>query len=67
MVSSWVSLSLWEEVASLAMVGYPSSDGATIKKTYGVDVLLYRPAMHPIFPNALVKTKSESLDKLRLT
>ena len=49
------------------MVGYPSSDGATIKKTYGVDVLLYRPAMHPIFPNALVKTKSESLDKLRLT
>ena len=29
--------------------GHPSSDGVTIKMPYGVDVLLHRPASHPIF------------------
>ena len=37
------------EGASLALVGHPSSDGITIKIPYGVDVLLCRPASHPIF------------------
>ena len=37
------------EGASLALVGDPSSDGITIKILYGVDVLLHRPATHPIF------------------
>ena len=37
------------ECVSLALVGHPSSDGFPIKIPYGVDVLLYRPASHPIF------------------
>ena len=37
------------EGASLALVGHPSSDGVTIKISYGVDVLLHQPASHPIF------------------
>ena len=36
------------------MVGHPSSGGVTIKKPYGVDVFLYQPASHPIFPLGLV-------------
>ena len=36
------------EVASLALVGHPSSDGVTIKMTYGVDVL-HQPDSDPIF------------------
>ena len=44
-----VSLTSWGEGASLALVGHPSSDGVTIKIPYGVDVLLHRPASHPIF------------------
>ena len=43
------SLTLWGEGASLTLVGHPSSDGITIKITYGVDVLLHRPASQPIF------------------
>ena len=38
-------------------IGHPSSDGVTIKITYGVDVLLHRQASHPI-PIGLVKTES---------
>ena len=49
LVSSRVSLTSWGEGASLALVGHPSSDGITIKIPYGVDVLLHRPALHPIF------------------
>ena len=41
-------LSLWGERASLALVDHPSSDGITIKRPYGVDVL-HRPASHSIF------------------
>ena len=48
-VSSGVSLTSWGEGASLALVGHPSSDGIIIKIPYGVDVLLRRPASHPIF------------------
>ena len=48
LVSSWVSLTSWGEGASLALVGNPSIDGATIKMLYGVDVLDW-PALHPIF------------------
>ena len=38
-VSSAASLTSWREGASLALVGYPSSDGVMIKMPYGVDVL----------------------------
>ena len=48
LVSSGASLTSWEEGASLALVGHPSSDGVTIKIPYGVDVL-HRPASHPNF------------------
>ena len=46
-MSSGVSLTLWGEGASLALVGHTSSDGITIKIPYRVDVLLHRPATHP--------------------
>ena len=39
----------WGEGASLAFVGHPSSDGIMTKIPYGIDVLLHRPALHPIF------------------
>ena len=45
------------EKVPLALVGHPSSDGVTIKMSYGVDVL-HRPASHPIFSYWLVKTES---------
>ena len=48
LVSSGASLTSWGEGASLALVGHPSSDGITIKMSYGVDVL-HRPASNPIF------------------
>ena len=47
-MSSGDSLTLWEEGASLALVGHPSSDSDTIKMPYGVDIL-QQPALHPIF------------------
>ena len=49
LVPSGVSLSSWGEGASLGLAGHPSSDGTMIKIPYGVDVLLRRPALHPIF------------------
>ena len=49
LVSSGVSLTLWVEDASLALVGHPSIDGIKIKIPYGVNVLLGRPASHLIF------------------
>ena len=58
MVSSGVSLTLWTEGVSLALVGCPCSDGITVKILYGVDVLLHRPSSHPIF-SYWVKTKSD--------
>ena len=48
-MSSGVNLTSRSEGASLALVGYPSSDGITIKIPYEVDVLLHQPASHPIF------------------
>ena len=48
LVSSRASHTSWGEVASLALVGNPSSDGVTIKMPSGVD-LLNRPVLHPIF------------------
>ena len=42
MVSSGVSLTLWGESASLALVGHPSSDGVTIKIPCRVNVLLHQ-------------------------
>ena len=39
----------WGEGTYLALVGLPSSDGIMIKIPYEVDVLLRRPASHPIF------------------
>ena len=49
LVSSGVSFTSWGEGASLALVGHSSSDGVTIKISYGVDVLLHQPASHPTF------------------
>ena len=49
-MSSGVNLTSWGEGASLASVGDPSSDGVTIKMSYGLDVL-HRPAAHPICSN----------------
>ena len=43
----------------LAMVGHASSDGMLIKIPFGVDVLLHRPALHPIFSYWVGKTKSD--------
>ena len=48
LVSSGVSLTSWGGV-SLALFDHPSSDGIAIKIPYRVDVLLHRPALHPIF------------------
>ena len=48
----WVAgsvLTSWGEGASLALVGYPSGDGITIKIPYGVDVILHQPASDNIF------------------
>ena len=63
MVSSGASLTSWGEGASLALVGHPSSGGATIKTPYGVDVL-HRPDSHPSFPVGLVKTESGFIVRL---
>ena len=49
MVSNGVIPTSWGEGASLALVGHPSSADITIKIPYEVDVLLCRPASHPIF------------------
>ena len=38
-LSNRVSVTSWEESASLALFGHPSSDGVTIKMPYEVDVL----------------------------
>ena len=43
-----VSLTSWIEGTSLVLVGHPSSD-EKMKIPYEVDVLLHRPASHPIF------------------
>ena len=54
---SGASLTSRGEGASLALVGHPSSDGVTIKMSYGVDVL-HQLASTPSFPIGLVKTES---------
>ena len=41
------------------MVGYPCSDGMTIKIPYGIDVLLHCQPRTPPFPIGLVKYKSD--------
>ena len=56
-MSSGASLTSWGEGASLALVGYPSSDGVMMKMPYGLDVLHW-PASHPSFLIGLVKTES---------
>ena len=48
-IKQQVSFTTWGEGASLALVGHRSSDGVTIKMPYGVDVLLHRPDLHPVF------------------
>ena len=42
----WVSLTLWEEGASLSFVGHCSSGPVTIKIPYGVVVLLHQALTH---------------------
>ena len=55
-MSSEASLTSWGEVP-LALVGHPCSD-VTIKTSYGIDILLYQPALDPL-PIGLVKTESD--------
>ena len=57
-MSSRDSLSSREEDASLALVGHPSSDGVTIKMSYGVDFYIDQ-RRTPLFPIGLVKTESD--------
>ena len=54
LVSSVACLTSRGEDAFLALVGHHSSDGVTIEIPYGVDVLLNRPASHPIFSYLVV-------------
>ena len=56
---SGVSLTLWGEVVSLALAGQPSSDGITIKNTFGVDVYYINQSHTLSFPIELVETKSD--------
>ena len=56
-MSRRASLTSWGESASLAVVGYPSSDGVTIKMPYWVDLLIDQ-LRTPPFPIGLVKTES---------
>ena len=58
LVSSRASLTSWGEVASLSLVGHPSSDGVTIKMPYGY--MFYIDQLRsPSFPISLVKTESD--------
>ena len=45
-MSSGFSLTSWGESASLALFGYPSNDGVTVKMPYEVIVLLHWSALH---------------------
>ena len=54
-----VSLTSWGEGASLALVCHFSIVCVIIKMPYGVDVLLNRPPLHPIFSYLLDKTESD--------
>ena len=56
-MSSRVSLTLWGEGTTLALVGQTSSDGIMIKMPYGVDVL--HCFFFFVFFFGLVKTKSD--------
>ena len=47
-MSSGVTLTIWGEGASLALVDHSSSDGVMIKMSFDVDVL-HPPGLHPIF------------------
>ena len=58
-VSSGVSLTSWGEVVSLALAGQPSSDGITIKNTFGVDVYYIDQSHTLSFLIGLVETKSD--------
>ena len=66
-MSSGASLTSWGEGASLALVSHSSSDGATIKMPYRVDVL-HQPALHPhLFLLGCLKLNMVLLlDQLRL-
>ena len=60
LVSSGANHTSWGEAVCLVLVCHPSSGCITIKIPYGVDVLLHRPASHPIFfPIGLIKTESD--------
>ena len=59
-----VILTSWRKSVFLAVVDQPSSDGITIKKPYGVDVLLHQPASHPSFPIRLVEAESGFIVRL---
>ena len=57
-MSSGVNLTSWEEGASLALVGYPSSDGVTINIPYGVVYYINQPHT-PSFFTGLFKIESD--------
>ena len=49
-------LTSWGEVSSIALVGHPSSDGVTIKTSYGIDVFHHQ-LRTPSFHIGLVKAE----------
>ena len=65
LVSSGASLTSCGEGASLALEGYYSSDGVTVKTPYGVD-FLHWPALLLIFSYWLKLNVALLLDQLRL-
>ena len=66
-MSSRVSLTIWGEGASSALVSHPSSDSVKIKIPYGVDIYHINQPYTPSFHTGLVTTESKSLDKTRMT
>ena len=62
-MSSGVNLTSWEEGASLALVGYPSSDGVTINIPYGVVYYINQPHT-PSFLTGLFKIESDFIVRL---
>ena len=58
-MSNRIGLISWGEGASLTLVGYPSSDGVTIKISYEVDVFNINQPCTPSLPTGLVKTDSD--------
>ena len=51
------------KVSLLALVGYPPTDGITIKIPYGVDVLLHQPACTLLLLHFIVRSVETNLGR----